>query len=143
MKPVKNDRPNQDYDLENQTCRVSQWRHSPVLRSHTPAEVMPGGHRASTDSGTNQTDVVPADRGMKNCWCNCSVNTAARPLAAYCCLSGISQHGSLALQTHQHYTRVLNIPGFRKTRVFLKPNPVGFLGFIGFLVLLDAQCQWL
>jgi len=38
-------------------------------------------NQESTDSDTIQSDVVKADTGMKNCWCNCLVNTAALLLA--------------------------------------------------------------
>jgi len=91
---------NQDYDLLNRMCKVSQWKHSQVLRSRTPAEVMLGWNWVSTGSGMIQTDAVKADIETKSCWYNCLVNTAVRPLVASCYQSDISQYEILALQTH-------------------------------------------
>ena len=97
-----------DCDLPSQRCTASHWKHVLALRFHTLVErqtvVTSEWTRGSTDSGMTQTDVAKADRGMKNCWCNCLVNTAALRLAAFWCLLGISLCEILALQITVHFT---------------------------------------
>ena len=102
MRPAKTDHWSLDCDLPSWRYTASHWKHALVLRFHTLVErqtmVTSEWTRGSMDSGMTQTDVAKADRGMKNCWYNCLVNTVALPLATSWCLLGISQCEIPALQ---------------------------------------------